>query len=45
MKINFSNHSLLKIEILKKHGIEISKKFIEGIISSPKKLKQVIKTG
>lgn len=30
--IEFSSHSLLKIEILKSHGINISKEIIEDIL-------------
>lgn len=36
--IEFSMHSLLKIEILKSHGINISKEIIEDIISFPDKI-------
>ncbi|MBK8552142.1 MAG: DUF4258 domain-containing protein [Ignavibacteria bacterium] len=38
MKIFFSNHVLTKIEILKQHGIEIEKEFIEEIVEDPEKL-------
>ncbi len=38
MHIQFSLHSLSKIEILKNHGINISKKIIENIIEFPDKI-------
>lgn len=38
MEIEFSLHSLLKLEILKAHGIEISKEFVENTIRSPDKI-------
>lgn len=38
MNIIFSDHVISKIEILKKHGIEIDRKFIELIVSDPEKL-------
>lgn len=30
--IEFSLHSLLKIEILKAHGVNVSKEFVEDIL-------------
>jgi hypothetical protein len=36
-KINFSGHSILKIDILKKHGVIVNKELIEGIINRPSK--------
>ena len=36
--IEFSIHSLLKIEILKLHGLNISKEIIEDIIRAPDKI-------
>lgn len=36
--IEFSSHSLLKIEILKSHDINISKEIIEDIIRFPDKI-------
>jgi hypothetical protein len=38
MDIIYSNHAIAKIEILKKHGIEIEKALIEEIITNPEKL-------
>lgn len=38
MLIDFSSHSLLKIEILKSHGINISKEIVENIIRNPDKI-------
>ena len=37
-KIEFSLHSLLKIEILKAHGFDISKEMVEDIIRFPDKI-------
>jgi hypothetical protein len=36
--IEFSPHSLLKIEILRSHGIDVSKKIAEDIIRNPDRL-------
>ena len=38
ISIEFSIHSLIKIEILKSHGMIISKEFVEDIIRNPDKL-------
>ena len=38
MVIEFSLHSLSKVEILKNHGINISKKLIKNIIEFPDKV-------
>jgi len=38
MLIEFSPHSLLKIETLKSHGIYISKEIIEDIIRNPDRI-------
>ncbi|MBI4647500.1 MAG: DUF4258 domain-containing protein [Bacteroidia bacterium] len=38
MLIEFSQHSLLKIEILQEHGIKLSKETVEEIINSPDKI-------
>ncbi len=35
MLIDFSPHSLLKIEILKSHGIDISKEMAENVVRNP----------
>ncbi|RMG72269.1 MAG: DUF4258 domain-containing protein [Nitrospirae bacterium] len=35
MVIKFTSHALLKIEILKKHGIDIPRGMIEDIIKNP----------
>lgn len=37
-KIEFSLHSLLKIEILKSHGINVSKEIVEDIIRNPDRI-------
>jgi len=36
--IEFSLHSLLKIEILKAHGVDVSKEIIEDIVRNPDKI-------
>ncbi len=36
--IEFSLHSLLKIEILKAHGVDVSKETIEDIVRNPDKI-------
>lgn len=36
--IEFSPHSLLKIEILKSHGINVSKEIIEDMIRNPDRI-------
>lgn len=43
MTIKFSHHSLEKIEILKNHGVDVSKEFIESIIIFPDKIETVYK--
>jgi len=35
MKIHFSDHCLTKIDILKKHEINIEKKFVEEVVLNP----------
>ncbi|HOJ39940.1 MAG TPA: DUF4258 domain-containing protein [bacterium] len=40
MKIVFSKHSLLKIELLKRHGLYLEKDFIEEVVSSPDMVEQ-----
>jgi len=37
-EIEFSDHSLLKIEILKAHGVNVSKELIEEAIRSPDRI-------
>lgn len=36
--IEFSPHSLLKIELLRSHGINVSKEIVEAIIRNPDKM-------
>ena len=36
--IEFSPHSLLKIEILKSHGIDVSKEIVENVIRNPERI-------
>ncbi|MDQ3019497.1 MAG: DUF4258 domain-containing protein [Bacteroidota bacterium] len=40
MNIIFSDHAIAKIEILKRHGIEIENKFIELVVTEPEKLEE-----
>lgn len=37
-EIEFSLHSLLKIELLKSHGIDVSKEAVEDIIKNPDRI-------
>lgn len=39
-KTRFSDHSLFKIEILKKHGVIIEKSFVKKVILSPDKTEE-----
>lgn len=36
--IEFSLHSLLKIEILKSHGIDVSKEIVENVVRNPDRI-------
>jgi len=36
--IEFSPHSLLKIEILRSHGIEVSKEIVENVVRAPDRM-------
>ena len=36
--IEFSQHSLLKIELLRTHGIDISKEIVENIVRTPDRI-------
>jgi hypothetical protein len=36
--IDFSPHSLLKIEILRSHGIDVSKEIVENVVLSPDRI-------
>ncbi|MEW6068327.1 MAG: DUF4258 domain-containing protein [Nitrospirota bacterium] len=38
--IEFSLHSLLKIEMLKSHGIDVPKKIVEDVVRIPDKIKK-----
>ncbi len=38
VNIVFSPHSLLKIELLRSHGINVSKEIVEAIIRNPDKI-------
>lgn len=36
--IEFSPHSLLKIEILRSHGINVSKEMVEDVVKTPDRI-------
>jgi len=36
--IEFSPHSLLKIEILRPHGIDVSKEIVENVVRTPDRI-------
>lgn len=38
MLIEFSLHSLLKMEILKSHGLNVSKEIVENIVRNPDRI-------
>ncbi len=38
--VAFSLHSLLKIEILKAHGVDVSKETIEDIVRNPDRIEE-----
>lgn len=38
MTIVYSDHAIAKIEILRRHGIDVDKEIIEKIIADPEKL-------
>lgn len=40
MLIEFSLHSLLKIEILKSHGIYVSKEIVENVVKNPDRIEE-----
>jgi uncharacterized DUF497 family protein len=37
-RIHFSKHSIEKIKILKKHGVDVNKQMIKNIIHKPEKV-------
>ncbi len=39
-EIKFTDHALLKIEILKSHGVEVSKEIVEDVIKFPDKIEK-----
>lgn len=39
-EIEFSLHSLLKIEILKSHGLEVSQGIVENVVKTPDRIEQ-----
>jgi len=39
-EIKFSPHSLIKIDILKSHGFNLSKEMVENIVRSPDKIER-----
>jgi len=38
--IEFSLHSLLKIEILRSHGVDVSKEIVENVIRNPDRIEE-----
>jgi len=38
--IEFSPHSLLKIEILKTHGIDVSREIVENVVRTPDRIEE-----
>jgi len=38
--IEFSLHSLLKIEILRSHGIDVSKEIVENVVRTPDRINE-----
>lgn len=38
--IDFSLHSLLKIEILRSHGIDVSKEIVENVVKIPDRIEE-----
>jgi hypothetical protein len=38
--IDFSLHSLLKIEILRSHGLDVSKEIVENIVRNPDRIEK-----
>jgi hypothetical protein len=38
IKIEFSPHSLLKIEILKAHGVSVTKEIVEDVVKNPDRI-------
>lgn len=36
--IEFSQHSLLKIEILRAHGVDVTKEIVENIVKTPDRI-------
>ena len=41
--IEFSLHSLLKIEILRSHGIDVSKEIVENVVLTPDRIDEEYK--
>lgn len=42
-EIEFSTHSLLKIEILKAHGIAVTKEIVEEVVRNPDRIEESYK--
>jgi hypothetical protein len=42
-EIEFSMHSLLKIEILKAHGIAVTKEIVEEVVRNPDRIEESYK--
>jgi len=43
--IDFSLHSLLKIEILRSHGLDVSKEIVENVVRIPDRIEEGYKEG
>lgn len=39
-EIVFSDHALLKFEVLQKHGVILDKNFVEGVLRNPSKIER-----
>ena len=44
-RIIFSEHSILKIDILKRHGVSVNKTLVEDLIKNPSKTEAGYKNG
>lgn len=43
--VEFSPHSLLKIEILRSHGMDVSKEIVEDVVRTPDRIDEGYKEG
>lgn len=42
-EIKFTDHAILKIEMLKRHGVDVSKEIVEDIVKFPDTIEKVIR--